>query len=217
MRSTASACATVFVLAGVLAASSAGCTGRRGPRSPIDDRFVASVTAVGWSLRSRGLEIEQEPISSEVVAWEPLMVGRRMVVRDPRRMVPRTVPYAATRPAGVDVGPAEVHPQVTLYLFPLVRLSTVENLVVREQPGNAIAALDGAVVFVLPPAQSGDQDNGVLERTIEEALGGGLSRVDTTMPPPDEPPAAEGDARAVLWSVRDGARVNRTILPVRRR
>ncbi len=93
------------------------------------------------------------------------------------------------------------------------------SMVRREQPAEPVGALNGAFVFTLDPAQSGDQDDGI--RLREECLGAlfsdgrtGLVRVSADSPIPLAADLAVEGVRAALKTASEGPDIVKTLVPL---
>ena len=203
------------------------------------DRYFDAVERATEALRSRGLEVEVLPVMSGAIEWAPVVSGRMLHVIDPTRTLPEYVPYPELLPEPPK--PKQVPPRVTLYLFPMARMTASQGMVTREQPGDLMGALAAAYVFTLQAPQSGDTDDGKTQATVLEslfpaakpadapkvatALGGqgaeqlrGVLRVTADQPPPQSLPSSAAlptGVEAVLWSVGGGTDIRHALLPAR--
>lgn len=137
--------------------------------SHILDRFGQDLEDVVETLRRAPFDVTLETATTSEIAWNPRTPGRRIRVVDLTRWVEYRPPYAGPS-AGPPDEPQRVHPRLTLYLFPLIRLETRESIVSRLQSGTLIGVCDVAVVFVLQPPQSKDSDDGGLMHRILHEL-----------------------------------------------
>ena len=220
----------------------AGAVGRtKGPEPPpfaIDD-FVRETRSLAQRLRDAGLAVEEAPVSSRALLWDPDVIGWELTASDPKRTVSEEIPYAGTAhgpPKSDKQVPASVH----LYVFPHVKMSASQSMVKREQPGTPVASGAASVIFRLQAAPSRDQDpDGAVAAIVEKVLPGdavkelpaaakalgagsatlerGLLRVTARGEPPAEPPGpGVPEARIVLWSVQRGVDVDLALLPLTR-
>jgi len=202
------------------------------------DQYFDAVEHVTEALRARGLEVEVLPVLSGAIDWAPVVPGRMLRAIDPTRKLPEYIPYAELLPEPPK--PKQVPPRVTLYLFPLARMSATQDMVRREQPGDLAGALEGAYVFTLQAPQSGDTDDGKTAATVVNALFPGAKakadpklaaavgarsaeqlrgvlRISTDQPPqslPSSVPLPTG-AVALLWSVERGVEIEHILKPSR--
>ena len=205
---------------------------------PIDD-FVRETRSFAERLREKGFEVTGAPVLAKRIDWRPAeAVGWRLAVTDPKRTIDEDVPYAGT-PHGPPKAatPKKIHPSVSLYVFPHVRLSASESMVARAQPGTPVSAGAATVFFRLPLH---DQDPGrAIGDAVEtalfgeakprehpaaaKALGGGTAALERGIlrvsgrgePPGELPDLGVPEARIVLWSVQQGADIDHTLIPRR--
>ncbi len=134
------------------------------------DSYFEAVRAAAAVLQAEGLRVEISPTSSGALSWSPRTPGRMMRASDPTRTVPEYVPYPELNPKAAAAQKKAVAPRLTLYLFPLARVTASLGLARREQPGHVVGAVEGALVFGLQVPQSRDSDDGKTEARVLAAL-----------------------------------------------
>ena len=204
---------------------------------PLVDEFVQEVRDIAARLRAPGLTVDERPCSSQKLFWSPATWGWQLTVSDPSRTVSEHIAYAG--PAEQSP-PRQVAPRVTLHFFPLVRLSTSQSLVTRQQPGFIEGAGQAFVELGLQAPQSHDQDPagelrkaalavvfpgaaepqeqpaaakalGVLQATLHHGV---LEVAADGLPPQPLPSLPPTGARVLLWSASSGAGVDFTAIPL---
>ncbi len=228
-----------FLVAVGCAVLSPGCARAGGSAAPAPaaSPFQRTVGEVAGLLRKKGFEVVEQEARSGAIGWRPQVDGRRLEVVDRSRTVPKYVPYEGTQPGKPPPAAEAVAPRLTLYLFPLQRMTANESTVSRLQAGAVEGAVNDAVVFTLQAPQSQDQDDGALRAAVGSALFGGTPKEETATvggaltatlrhgvlaahgTAPEPPQGSAGDtptgARVLLWTSRDGMETRHTLVPLR--